>query len=232
MCRSIILFLLLTAGASAGPITTLRLDNGAMVRSEVLFADSNYLYCQKVTDRTQFTYALEDAPLALRRRVEYLVKKGELTAPTNANPPPAKLKKAPLSLWQYSESRAPGTGLLVKNLTLPGTCNYRGKPSINFRHYKSRYEAYIYFDRKISGAHKWLITFEIDEEPAFKEGWSVSTSGEAAFTLGAISFRDRLKGHGTLKISTVDYRGENLVVVFKVAGFESELQKLEASLDL
>lgn len=232
MWRLTFFFFLLLNCVCAGPITTLRMANGSMVRSEVMHADSQFLYCRKVTDRNmKFRYALEDAPQSLRRRVEYLLEKGELSPPVDVQPAPVVPKEAPASLWEYKDSYISNSKMRVRRLYQVGSCNYPGKPSINFRH-SDRYDAYVYFDRRICGARKWLITIEVDGEPVLREGWDVSTSGSSVFPLGPLLFRDRLKGHQSLRISTEDYRGEKLVVDFKLSGFEDGLQKLEAGLDL
>ncbi|MDP4611125.1 MAG: hypothetical protein NWT02_08060 [Opitutales bacterium] len=80
--RILVLCFIGLSSALAGPIATLRLDKGVMVRSEILYADDDFLYCRKITNPDEeFSVPMDRVPQSLQRRVQDLLKKGDLTKP-------------------------------------------------------------------------------------------------------------------------------------------------------
>ncbi len=231
--RGILLFLLSVSSLRAGPIASLRMDNGVVVRSEILFADADFFYCRKVTDaNSTFTYPVGKAPQSLRRRVQYLLEKGELTVPPAAIAKEEPEVEAALGPWTLIDRNDPEAGPVVKVLRQVGRANYAGQPSLNFRFYRKQYEAYIDFDHKITFVKKWPVAYQVDDGPLIKESWRLNDVGRVAFSPRAFHMRDQLKGGRVLRVYMQDYKSRSCELHFDLNGFDAGIEELEQGLGL
>ncbi|MGJ8639685.1 MAG: hypothetical protein ACSHYA_09855 [Opitutaceae bacterium] len=233
MIRALILFafILLINAASGGPIASLRLDKGVVVRSEIMYADDYFYYCRKVTNPDEtFRVSVDKVPQSLRRRIKYLVEKGELTKPPSDQEAAAVKPKSELGNWRFRDVNR--DDLVVRSIALRGRSNSSVRPELFFRFYKKEYSAFLSFDRKVVSIIKWQVTYQVDDEPKVTEIWRSSESGTSAFSQGPFFLRDQLKGARLLRISAIDYRQQPVELLFDLNGFDEAIALLEEGLGL
>ncbi|MGJ8650510.1 MAG: hypothetical protein ACSHX4_09130 [Opitutaceae bacterium] len=231
--RILVLCFIGLSSALAGPIATLRLDKGVMVRSEILYADDDFLYCRKITNPDEeFSVPMDRVPQSLQRRVQDLLKKGDLTKPPSEIAQEKLANDQSIGGWILTDLNSPEDGQVIKLLSLEAEANYPGKPKIHFRFYRKKYEAFIDFDHKMTFIRKWPVAYQVDDGPLIKESWTLNSVGKVSFSPRAFYLRDQMKGGRVLRVFVKDYHDQELELQFDINGFGEGIEQLEAGLGL
>ena len=217
--RFVTFCLLLALPVIAGPVGNFRLENGGVVKAEVMHVDENYYYCRKVADRTaEFTVKVENVPSSFRRRVDQLRQRGEIAAP-----PAGDAKTAadnPLGDWSFTDYRKLGNTQAGRVAEIFTRDNMGRDTRLVIRSRYNKLEAFLMFEDEVTMIRKWQITYRLDGGEEIKEHWINSENRRTLFSPTPLSFRDKRLRAKTLSVRLFDKQGEERQMRFNVVHFD------------